>query len=128
MEGDVDTVPATGIVVLPPDVSGVSMEPTRAFAPETLVSAAPEELIRVLHEGRAGLTAGVWSASPVVARFEAYPFDEFMTVLDGSLTLEPDGADPITLHRGQSFVIPKGWRGVWRQTETLRKHFVVASA
>ncbi len=68
--------------------------------------------------------AGIWRSTPYVESYESYPCDEFMVVLEGSVTLESDGFSQ-TYRKGDSFLLPKGFRGIWRQTEPMLKYYVL---
>ena len=51
-----------------------------------------------------------------------------MTVLSGSVTLtDPDSGNSETFTAGDTFFIPKGTPCIWEITETLRKHYMIAS-
>ncbi len=68
--------------------------------------------------------AGVWEASPYKCRLDNYKCDEFCVVLEGSVTMiEEDGREE-TYRAGDTFLIPKGFTGFWKQTETMKKFFV----
>jgi len=71
------------------------------------------------------LLAGVWEASPYKERIDGYPVDEFMLVLDGSVTITEEGGAGQTFSAGEAFIIPKGFCGTWENTETMRKYYVI---
>ena len=71
--------------------------------------------------------AGVWECAPAREEIDAYPVDEMMTVLSGSVTVTMDGGDAETFTTGDTFFIPKGTRCIWEITETLRKYYFIAS-
>jgi len=48
----------------------------------------------------AALKAGIWRSGPYTERYEDYPVDEFMIVLDGEVTLEGDGFRPSESDKG----------------------------
>lgn len=72
------------------------------------------------------LLAGVWQCAPCREVIDAYPVNELMTVLDGSVTVTPDGEAPMVFKTGDTFFIPKGTAVVWEITETLRKYYMIA--
>ena len=49
-----------------------------------------------------GLMSGIWRSEPYEERYDSYPCDEFMVML-----------------------IPKGFRGFWRQTVAVEKYYVI---
>ncbi|MCZ4350903.1 cupin domain-containing protein [Roseovarius aestuarii] len=71
-----------------------------------------------------GVRAGIWRAEPYTDFYEDYPCDEFMYVLDGSVTLENDEFSE-TYRKGDAFLVPKGFRGYWKQTEPMLKYYVM---
>jgi len=71
-----------------------------------------------------GIRAGIWRAEPYTDFYESYPCDEFMYVLEGSVTLESDDFSE-TYRKGDAFLVPKGFRGHWKQTEPMLKYYVM---
>ena len=74
-----------------------------------------------------GFMAGVWDCTPFVGKIEAYAVDEFMYVLEGSVTMELEGGTSTTISAGESFIIPKGLVCKWVQTEYMKKFFVIST-
>lgn len=71
-----------------------------------------------------GIRAGIWRAEPYTDFYENYPCDEFMYVLEGSVTLENDDFSE-TYRKGDAFLVPKGFCGFWKQTEPMLKYYVM---
>lgn len=71
------------------------------------------------------LTAGVWDCTPMTTKSAPYSVNEFMLVLEGSVTIVHDDGREWTIKAGESFVIPKGAPVVWKQTEYMRKFYVI---
>ncbi len=71
------------------------------------------------------LTSGVWHCTPFTEKPSPYGVNEFMLVLDGSVTIVHDNGDEQTIKAGQSFIIPKGTPCSWKQTEDIRKFYVI---
>lgn len=78
---------------------------------------------------RAGqVRVGIWQATAYTERLENYPKDEFMYVIEGSVTIiEPDGRTE-TFTKGDSFFMPCGFAGLWQQDEPMKKYFMVFDA
>ena len=72
------------------------------------------------------VTAGIWRSSGYTEYYESYPCDEFMVVLDGEVTLESDGFSA-TYKAGDSFLLPRGFRGTWRQPGPMLKYYMIVS-
>ena len=77
------------------------------------------------NDEKLGLMVGVWDCTPNVGKMEAYGVDEFMYVLEGSVTMELEDGTSVTISTGESFVVPKGLKCKWIQTEYMRKFFVI---
>ncbi|BBK32412.1 putative cupin superfamily protein [Stella humosa] len=74
---------------------------------------------------RLGLSAGVWDCTPFTGKVRPHANNEFMLLLEGAVTIEPEGGTPVTVRAGQGFYLPKGLRMRWRQTGRVRKYFVI---
>jgi uncharacterized cupin superfamily protein len=91
-----------------------------------LVTAAPIQNACVFYsDSNDQLTAGVWNCTPYESTMEPYAVDEFMHVLEGSVTIVHAGGDAQTFKAGDSFYIPKGTICSWRQTESILKYYVI---
>ncbi len=71
------------------------------------------------------LTAGVWTCTPMTTKLEPYSVNEFMLVLEGSVTIEDQNGHEETIRAGEAFIIPKGMPCRWKQTESIRKFYVI---
>ena len=93
---------------------------------EGLTSGEPVQRGHVYHDDKAnGLMVGVWDCTPFTAKQGPYDVNEFMLVLEGSVTIVDERGHEETISAGQSFIIPKGLPCVWKQTEYIRKFFVI---
>lgn len=70
--------------------------------------------------------AGVWECAPCREDIKAYPVNEMMTVVSGSVTVTEQGSTAETFTAGDTFFIAKGTECVWEITETLRKFYFIA--
>ncbi len=71
------------------------------------------------------VTAGVWTCTPMTTPLAPYEVNEFMLILEGSVTIINRNGDEDTIKAGEAFVIPKGMPCIWRQTEFVRKFYVI---
>lgn len=62
-------------------------------------------------------TTGTWHAS--------YSFYEFVHLIDGQITITPDGGTPVTLHPGDAFAVEPTFKGTWKIEKPVRKHFCI---
>ena len=76
-------------------------------------------------DSKHGFTAGVWDCTPFTTTLRPYPFNEFMLILEGSVTIVEPGRRETTIQSGEAFAIPQGLNCQWKQTVYLRKYYVV---
>lgn len=67
---------------------------------------------------------GWWEATPGTyhASYEAW---EFVHLIEGRITITPDGMSPQEVGPGDAFVVEKGFKGTWEIKEKVLKHFVI---
>lgn len=70
-------------------------------------------------------TAGIWECTPCQTVMGRYPVNEFMILLVGSVVLIDEKGNEMTFQAGEAFVIPKGMVVSWKQTEIVRKFYVM---
>lgn len=68
---------------------------------------------------------GIFESDANEERIDDYPVVEVMVILEGHATAEGDDGEVTELKPGQVYCIEKGWSGVWRQKDTMRKFTVV---
>ena len=71
-----------------------------------------------------GLSVGQWVCEPGAWHFTAKE-DEVCTILSGRGRLVSDEGTTINFAAGDSFVIPRGFVGLWETIEAIRKIYVV---
>lgn len=62
-------------------------------------------------------TLGTWHA--------AYKFYEFVHLIEGQITITPDGSPAVTLRAGDAFVVEPGFNGTWKIEAPVKKHFCI---
>ena len=70
------------------------------------------------------VSAGVWEAAPHTSEAQAR-YSEFMYLLDGSVTLIDAAGREEMFGAGDALLVPRGTRYTWKQTERLRKYWVI---
>jgi uncharacterized cupin superfamily protein len=81
--------------------------------------------VHLLFASPDGRTAnGFWRCDPCKVRL-VHPFHETFVVLDGSLTIEPEGGEPITMGPGDAVVLPEGTVSIWTIHQTVTKLFTI---
>ncbi len=64
----------------------------------------------------------VWEKE--VSRFSwSYDSDETCYILDGEVTVTPDGGKPVKVVRGDLVVFPEGMSCTWDIHQDIRKHY-----
>ena len=73
-----------------------------------------------------GLYIGVWDTTEMVETAGPYVCDEFMVLLEGTVTIKnvKTGLQE-QVNAGETFIIPKGYDCQWIQTGYCRKFFVI---
>ncbi len=69
-------------------------------------------------------TSGFWAHQPGSAAV-TYDEDEFCQILAGVVRLTDAGGHTEEYRAGDSFVIPRGFTGVWDTIEAVRKFYVI---
>ncbi len=108
----------------------VKLGPLTSVEPSTadldgwvVVEGNPSMKTWVLHTSADGtMMSGYWEATPGTyhATYTAY---EFVHVIEGRMTITPDGGAPVHLGPGDAFVVEPDFKGLWKIEETIRKHF-----
>ena len=57
--------------------------------------------------------AGMWRSTEAHWDIESYPYNEYIHVLEGSITLTSADGHVTEINPGDSVVIPLGWKGRW---------------
>ena len=68
--------------------------------------------------------SGTWEATPGTyhATYGAY---EFVHLIDGQITITPDGGSSVTIKPGDAFAVEPGFAGTWKIEKPVRKHFCI---
>ena len=67
---------------------------------------------------------GWWEATPGTYH-ATYASWEFVHLLEGRITITPDGGSPNQVGPGDAFVVEKGFEGTWKIEEKVLKHFAI---
>lgn len=68
--------------------------------------------------------SGTWEAT-VGAWHASYKFYEFVHLIEGQITITPDGGEAVTLRPGDAFVVEPTFKGTWKVEAPVRKHFCI---
>lgn len=77
------------------------------------------------YQDRTGaFSAGFWASAPSELQVN-YDEDEFCVLIEGTVELTDASGHTETFVAGESFVIPSGFKGVWKSVTAVRKFYVV---
>ena len=94
--------------------------------PDEVEAGTPIEMGHLYYESEdKSLVAGVWHCTAHTTKFGPYPVDEFMLVLEGSVNIVHQGGHEEIFRAGDAFIIPKGLPCSRKQTESMRKYYVI---
>ena len=117
--------------VLPLLTASLKQAPLEDLPPwpqEVVLSGASKHGQKVLHSGNI-VTALYGAEAARLSVSEPFPYDEYVLVLSGEVTLTSDAGHSQTFGTGDSFLVPKGWTGIWDMPgQYLEKIVVEASA
>lgn len=87
-----------------------------------IVSGTPEAFLALLWSSDDGtLFNGVWHCTP--GSFYLDHADETVALIEGRVTVTPEGGEAVELRAGDTGFIPRGTRALWEVHETVRKAF-----
>lgn len=69
-------------------------------------------------------SAGLWEADVCAEKFTG-TCDEFCHLIEGTVRLIDEAGAEKTFNAGDTFVIPKGFTGVWENVSKVRKVYVL---
>ncbi len=94
--------------------------------PADLAAGEPVQRGHLYHEDAAGgYQVGVWDCTAMTEKFGPYAVNEFMYLLEGSVTMILEDGKEVTVNAGETFIIPKGLPCQWKQEGYVRKYFVI---
>ena len=116
--------------VLPLLTASLTQAPLEDLPPwpkEVVLSGANEHGQKVLHSGN--VVAALYGAEAArLSVSEPFPYDEYVLVLAGEVTLTSDAGQSQTFGEGDSFLVPKGWTGIWDMPRKYLEKIVVETA
>jgi uncharacterized cupin superfamily protein len=108
----------------PDELRQLELDSIPPWPAEVVLSGTNEHWQKVLHEGE--VVVALYEAMPALIDIsEPYPYDEFVQVLQGEVTLTPIKGEKQTYGVGESFTVPKGWMGTWDMPVKFREMIVI---
>ena len=116
--------------VLPLSTASLKQAPLEDLPPwpqEVVLSGTNKHGQKVLHSGNV-VTALYGAEAARLSVSEPFPYDEYVLVLSGEVTLTSDAGESKTFGTGDSFLVPKGWTGIWDMPGQYLEKIVVETA
>ena len=76
------------------------------------------------HSGEVLVKVGVWEAGAGKLVLRDFPFTEYVLMISGSVIVTETNGLSRKFAAGDTFVIPRGWSGVWDVQERMKKQVV----
>lgn len=114
-----------GVLSLNPEqMRELALDRISPWPPETVIKGTNEHWQKELHRGE--VTVAIYESMPALIDVsDPFPYDEYVFVLEGEVTLISLEGDKQTHRQGDSFLVPKGWRGTWDMPVKYREMIVV---
>jgi uncharacterized cupin superfamily protein len=91
---------------------------------ETRISGSLRHWEKVVFKGEE-LVGDIWKSEPGILRDIDYPFDQVVFILEGSLILTPDEGEVQHYKKGDVFLYPKGFTGLWEMPEDYKELIII---
>ena len=106
------------------EMRAMELESIPPFPAEIVLKGTSENWESVIHQG--DFVVSVFAASPAIIDInEPFPYDEFVLVLEGEVTLTNLDGGTATYKEGDTFLVPKGWLGTWDMPYKYREMIVI---
>jgi hypothetical protein len=102
-----------------PHLAGEDLKPLPPYPSDSLIAGESRNAGHTFWEGE--MSVKVTSNAPAKYRIDPQPFDEFIYVLEGKLTLIDIEGQADEFGVGDWLVLPKGWRGTWETQGNYRE-------
>ena len=103
---------------------GIDLEKMQLDAAD-FQSPLPEQFGHVYYEDEElGLTVGVWTTTSMQEAFGPYPGDEFMSIIEGQVSMIDAHGDETLVKAGETFCIRNAIPISWKQVGFLRKFYM----
>lgn len=106
------------------EMRAMELESIPPFPAEIVLEGESKNRESVLHRG--DFVVSVYEAAPAVIDVsDPFPYDEFVLVLEGEVTLTNVAGGMATYKEGETFLVPKGWLGTWDMLYKYRAMIVI---
>ncbi|MEM9629201.1 MAG: cupin domain-containing protein [Pseudomonadota bacterium] len=108
----------------PPIVAIDSATPTEELPVKPGVYVGQKITFDDMHEGEIVARVGLWEADVSKTKLFDYPYTEYVLMISGHLVITNDDGSTLEFKAGDTFVMPKGWTGIWDIRERMKKQMV----
>lgn len=122
-----ETIPAApaveGVVIPQADAPMEVMDNTDPFV---INGTKPVQKNHTCYEDTTGqFFSGTWDSEPFTSEIKPFPCNEFVYLLEGSITLIDEDGNEHFVKAGDAFFVPQGTVCGWRTTEYVRKFYAI---
>ena len=112
------------IPLYPEAVKKESLDEIPPFPEDEVLRGPQKNWMKILHQGE--VTIAVYESTPALIDIKKpFPYDEYVHVLEGEVTLTHIDGKQNTFKAGDNFLVPKGFLGTWDMTTHYREMVVV---
>jgi uncharacterized cupin superfamily protein len=97
----------------------------RVLDPNLTVSPGGEASLEGYGSADGTLTTGTWTHPGGQLAIDAATYDEVCVLLEGHVRLTGQSGYTAEFKAGETFVIPRGFKGTWETIEPVRKHYII---
>lgn len=106
------------------ELRDMELEVIPPFPAEIVIEGESKNWESVIHQG--DFVAAVFAASPAVIDInEPFPYEEFVLVLEGEVTLTNIDGGAQTYRQGDTFLVPRGGLGTWDMPVEYREMIII---
>ena len=92
----------------------IMRKPDGGYVGETIVHKNADETVQI----------GVWEADVSKTKLIDYPFTEYVLMISGRVVIINDDGTSNEFAAGDTFVMPKGFTGIWDIRERMKKQHI----
>lgn len=74
------------------------------------------------------IVAGTWACNAGKVQINGHPVNEACFVVRGSVTIADESGRMETFKAGEGFLLPRGFRGIWSNSEDFAKLFMAVKS
>ncbi|WDU64192.1 cupin domain-containing protein [Pseudomonas poae] len=102
------------------------LNPSAAPEPQILIGPAPQcRAFNLFDDAVTELRIGIWDSTPYARHGRPHKLHELMHLLEGSVTLQDNEGDAVTVNPGDTVFVAKGAPCAWTSTVYVRKVYAV---